>query len=72
MDAQQLIDVVEKIEFHKKRPRALEEWFCYRKNLFLEVWRIIFPKERFPHFIEPVAPCRFSARQHALESAYVR
>lgn len=45
----------------KSRPRDQDEWFRHHKELFLKVWRIIFPQNQFPHLDEPSSPCMFSA-----------
>ncbi|KAF4470566.1 hypothetical protein FALBO_2532 [Fusarium albosuccineum] len=56
MDLEQLGAVIEKINSYKERPRQLAKWISYWKALFIDVWRIMFPKERFSHFREPVSP----------------
>ncbi|KAF5011826.1 hypothetical protein FDECE_2116 [Fusarium decemcellulare] len=56
MDLEQLSAVIKKINSYKERPRQLAKWISYWKALFIDVWRIIFPKERFSHFREPVSP----------------
>ena len=63
MDSQQQGEVLAKIDSYKQRPRQLEDWLAYWKGLFLDVWRILFPSERFPDLVEPVSACMFSAHQ---------
>ncbi|KAF4964054.1 hypothetical protein FSARC_8003 [Fusarium sarcochroum] len=60
MDPDQWDDVKRKIESYKGRPRLLPMWISYWKALFIDVWRIIFPRERFSHFKEPDYPFHFN------------
>ncbi|OAQ64043.1 hypothetical protein VFPPC_05387 [Pochonia chlamydosporia 170] len=61
MDSTQLTNVLERIDSYKERPRELATWISYWKALFIDVWYIIFPKERFPHFKEPLSPFYFDS-----------
>ncbi|EEU37825.1 uncharacterized protein NECHADRAFT_88278 [Fusarium vanettenii 77-13-4] len=57
MNPEQWEMVYNKIENRgKKRPRDKNEWFSHWKNIFLEVWRIIFPQSQFPSLDEPSSP----------------
>lgn len=40
----------------QKRPRPYSIWFKVQKECFLDVWRIIFPRTRFPQLNEPLSP----------------
>ncbi|QPC70442.1 hypothetical protein HYE68_001194 [Fusarium pseudograminearum] len=43
-------------EYGEHRPRPTPEWLAYCKKLFIDVWLILFPKDQFPHFNEPLSP----------------
>ncbi|KAF0641314.1 hypothetical protein FPSE5266_02243 [Fusarium pseudograminearum] len=43
-------------EYGERRPRPTPEWLAYCKDLFVDVWLILFPKDKFPHFNEPLSP----------------
>ncbi|KAF5228610.1 hypothetical protein FAUST_10978, partial [Fusarium austroamericanum] len=60
-------DSVEKkvAESGEHRPRPTPEWLTHCKKLFIDVWLILFPKDQFPHFNEPLSPCGFPAAIHA-------
>ncbi|VTO85151.1 unnamed protein product [Fusarium graminearum] len=51
-------DSVEKkvAESGEHRPRPTPDWLTHCKNLFIDVWLILFPKDQFPHFNEPLSP----------------
>ncbi|OTA66785.1 hypothetical protein K449DRAFT_240231 [Hypoxylon sp. EC38] len=56
MDDRQWRAVQDRIAHYTHRPRPYDEWFEVQKRCFLEVWRILFPKERYPSLNEPLSP----------------
>ncbi|KAM0351289.1 hypothetical protein ACHAO7_008869 [Fusarium culmorum] len=51
-------------EYGERRPRPTPEWLTHCKDLFIDVWLILFPKDQFPHFNEPLSPCGFPVALH--------
>ncbi|KAH7191781.1 uncharacterized protein B0J16DRAFT_331762 [Fusarium flagelliforme] len=53
--AQETLDtVLQEIKSHSERPRGNHR-DKYRTDLFIKVWCMIFPKDKFPHFKEPLS-----------------
>ncbi|KAM0548059.1 hypothetical protein ACHAPJ_010117 [Fusarium lateritium] len=64
MEPDQWATVEDTIKSYNERPRETSIWIAYRKALFLNVWRIIFPKDRFSHLNEPVSPFHFDRDEY--------
>lgn len=52
--------VLQEISSHTKRPRG-DDRNKYRTDVFVKVWNIIFPKDKFPDFNEPLSACMYFA-----------